>query len=184
MLTAYLLTTYYSLMILPITKLPAPVLRAPVADINFPLKKDVRRLLTDMLDTVKKARGIGLAATQVSKSLNVAIIYLVEMDDRLDRQPIPAFPIINPKITSASSETLTIEEGCLSMPGVFGPVKRPKKVTVEFFDMAGKKHQITDDGWIARVCQHEIDHLHNVLIIDKMQKVTQGAELLKNYSEG
>jgi peptide deformylase len=67
------------------------------------------------------------------------------------------------------------------MPGVFGMVKRPKKITVEFYDLEGKKHELTDDGWIARVIQHEVDHLHNTLIIDKLKNITQGKELLKKY---
>ena len=89
--------------------------------------------------------------------------------------------IINPKIVKASKEKAIIEEGCLSMPGVFGPVERPKKITVEFQDLEGNPQTIEDDGWIARVCQHEIDHLNQTLIVDKLQKVTQGQELLRKY---
>jgi peptide deformylase len=163
-------------MILPITKLPSKILRAPVAEVTFPLNKIIRRLLSDMLQTVKKADGIGLAATQVSKSFNLAIIYLEESG-------VPAFPLFNPKIISSSKETIAIEEGCLSMPGVFGMVTRPKKITVEAQDLNGGIIKLTDDGWIARVMQHEIDHLNNILIIDKFDKITRGKELLTTYQE-
>src|SRR4051812_35918895 len=104
-------------MILPIAKLPAKILRRPVEDVKFPLNKSVKRLIKDMLDTVKHAPGVGLAAPQVSKNLNLAIIYL-------DHAGIPPFAIINPKIITPSKETTALEEGCLSMPGVFGEVKR------------------------------------------------------------
>ena len=161
-------------MILPISKLPAKVLRTPTHDIEFPLKKAMLRLLQDMLGTVRKANGIGLAAPQIGKSFNFALIYLEEMG-------IPPFAIINPKILKKSKEMTLIEEGCLSIPGVYGFVKRPKKITVEFMDLEGKKHVITDDGWLARVIQHEIDHLHSTLIMDKLEKITQGEGLLKQF---
>lgn len=163
-------------MVIPIAHLPAKILRKPVTDVSFPLSKDTKRLLKDMLATVKKADGIGLAAPQVSKDLNFAIIFLEEMG-------VPPFAIFNPKITKSSKEEVAIEEGCLSMPGVFGMIARPKKITVEFQDFEGTKHSITYDGWLARVIQHEIDHLDNILIIDKFKNITRGQELLKKYQD-
>lgn len=162
-------------MILPIAKLPAKILRTPVEDLKFPLKKDVVRLIKNMLDTVISAQGVGLAAPQISKNLNMALIYLDEVD-------IPPFPIINPKITHYSKETTEMEEGCLSMPGVFGVVRRPKKITMEAYDINGEKFTITDDTFLARVLQHEIDHLHNTLIFDKLEKITKGDDILPNYA--
>jgi peptide deformylase len=131
-------------MVLPITKLPVQILRTETATVPFPLTKDIKRLLNDMLATVKKADGIGLAAPQVGSNLNLALIYLEHMG-------IPPFAIFNPKITHRSKNEVEIEEGCLSMPGVFGMVSRPKKITVEFQDFEGQTHTITDDGWLARV---------------------------------
>lgn len=163
-------------MILPITKLPAKVLRTPVEDISFPLKKHTQRLITNMVATVKKAHGIGLAAPQVGKNLNMAIIYLEEAG-------LPAFPIFNPKIVKSSKETVPMEEGCLSIPGMFGIVSRPKKITLEAKDSDGEKIILTDDGLLARVIQHELDHLNNVLIIDKWEKITFGEELLHKYMQ-
>lgn len=163
-------------MLLKIAKLPSRVLRQPNPDLSFPLNKIQIRLIANMLETVKKVDGIGLAAPQVSVNLNLAIIYL-------EHAGVPAFAIINPKILHASSEQVIIEEGCLSIPGIFGEVKRPKKITVEFYDLEGKKHQLTDNGWIARVIQHEVDHLNKILILDKFLKITQGSELLEKYSE-
>lgn len=169
---------------LPIAKLPAQVLRRPVEEITFPLNKEVKRLMNDMLDTVKHANGVGLAATQISRSLNMALIYLSEIENRRESEKnLPPFIIINPKIIESSGETTVMEEGCLSMPGVYGEVERPKKITVEFYDTAGKKHTLTDDTFLARVLQHEIDHLNNILIIDKLGKVSQGEELLNKYQD-
>ncbi len=163
-------------MVLPITKLPAKILRKPTRQVSFPITKDIKRLFNDMLATVKKADGIGLAAPQISRDLNLALIYLADMD-------IPPFPIINPVITESGKELVEIEEGCLSLPGVFGMVSRPKKITVTFQDYEGKPVTITDDGWLARVIQHEIDHLHGTLIIDKFKSITRGKELLDQYKE-
>lgn len=168
-------------MILPIAKLPAQVLRNKVSDLSFPLKKDMLRLLGNMLDTVKAADGVGLAAPQISQSLNLALIYLDH--DQLEDVRIPAFPIINPKITQYSKETTVMEEGCLSLPGVFGEVRRPKKITMEAYDVTGEKFIITDDTFLARVLQHEIDHLNNILIADKFEKITKGEELMPKFAE-
>ena len=163
-------------MILPLSKLPARVLRTPVEDLTFPLKKDHARLIKNMLDTVISANGVGLACPQVGKSLNMALIYLDEVG-------VPPFPIINPKITHRSRETEVMDEGCLSIPGVFGTVRRPKKITMEAYDINGEKFTITDDTFLARVLQHEIDHLNNILIRDKFEKITAGEELLPNFAE-
>ncbi len=163
-------------MILPLAKLPARILRTPVNNLSFPLKKDELRLIKNMVDTVRNADGVGLAAPQISQSLNLAIIFLEHVD-------LPAFPIINPKITKYSKQTTVMEEGCLSMPGVFGEIRRPKKITVEAYNMNGEKFTITDDTFLARVLQHEIDHLNNVLIADKFEKITKGEELMVKYRE-
>ena len=163
-------------MILPIAKLPAKILREPVKDLEFPLKKDTLRLIKNMLDTVISANGVGLAAPQISRNLNIALIYLEDAG-------IPPFPIINPKIIQRSQETEESEEGCLSIPGVFGIVNRPKKITKEAYDINGDKFSITDDTFLARVLQHEIDHLNNTLIYDKLEKITTGADLFETFAE-
>ena len=163
-------------MILKITYLPSKILRDSNLSVAFPLDKTTQRLISNMLETVKKVDGIGLAAPQVSVNLKLALIYL-------EHAGVPPFAIINPRIIKSSRRSVVIEEGCLSLPGVFGEVRRPKKITVEFKDLQGKKHKLTDDGWVARVIQHEIDHLNQTLIIDKFEKITKGEEFLKKYSE-
>ena len=159
-------------MILPIRKYPDPVLRAKTEPVVFPLDKEMQKLTKDMIDTVRNADGIGLAAPQVGKSYKVIII-------NLQKSGIPLFPLYNAKITSRGFKKLAIEEGCLSIPGVFGLVKRPKKVTIEAQNAKGEKVKISDEGWISRVAQHEIDHINGKLIIDVIKKYTKGAEIVE-----
>ncbi len=159
-------------MILPILTHPNKILRQPTEPVAFPLSPEMQKLTRDMIDTVKKADGIGLAAPQVGRSVKLVII-------NLEKSGLPLFPLYNPKITSRGFRKMEIEEGCLSIPGVFGMVKRPKKVTIEAQNARGEKISITDEGWISRVAQHEIDHINGVLIIDLIKKYTQGEDLVR-----
>jgi len=127
-----------------------------------------------MVDTVKKADGIGLAAPQVGKSVKLIVI-------NLEKNGIPLFPMYNPRIVSRSFKKLEIEEGCLSLPGIYGLVKRPKGVIIEAENSEGKTIRIADEGWVARVAQHEIDHINGKLIIDLIKKYSQGEELTKRW---
>jgi peptide deformylase len=163
-------------MILPILTYPNKVLREPTQPVTFPLTKEIKKLTEDMIDTVRKADGIGLAAPQVGKSVKLVII-------NLEKNGIPLIALYNPKIVAKSFAKSEIEEGCLSIPNVFGMVKRPKKVTVEAQTAEGKTVQFSDDGWIARVAQHEIDHTNGRLIIDLIKKYTQGAEIVKEWKK-
>jgi len=139
------------------------ILRAKNSELTFPLSTKVRELIEDMKLTVKKAPGIGLAAPQVGSNLMLAIIHLEEFG-------IKSFALINPKIVSKSIRKTPMEEGCLSIPGVFGMVKRPAKVEVAGFTEQGKAVRIKADKLLAKVLQHEIDHLNAILIADKFVK--------------
>jgi peptide deformylase len=163
-------------MILPIVTYPNKVLREPTDTVVFPLSKEIIKLTKDMIETVKKADGIGLAAPQVGRSVKLVII-------NLEKSGIPTFALYNPKVISKSFKKMEIEEGCLSLPGVFGMVKRPKKVTIEAQNAEGKTVKFTDDGWVSRVAQHEIDHINGVLIIDLIKKYTKGEEIVKDWEK-
>ena len=163
-------------MVLPIVTYPNKVLREPTQPVTFPLSKDIKKLTLDMIDTVKKADGIGLAAPQVGRSVKLVII-------NLEKSGIPIFALYNPKVKSKSFKKVEIEEGCLSLPGVFGMVKRPKKVTIEAQNAEGKVVKFTDDGWVSRVAQHEIDHTNGILIIDLVKKYMQGEEIVKGWKK-
>jgi peptide deformylase len=163
-------------MILPIVTFPHPSLRKPTEPVVFPLSKEVKKLTADMLETVKAAQGIGLAAPQVNKQLKLIVINLEHLN-------IPAFPLYNARIKKKSGKKLEIEEGCLSIPGVYGNVRRPKNVIIEAQNSKGQAVEISDDGWVSRVAQHEIDHTNGILILDLIKKYTKGEEIIKKWKK-
>ncbi len=113
-----------------------------------------------LAETMVKADGLGLAAPQTNRHIRVVAV-------NIDDQPQI---FINPRIMSKSWAKNIMEEGCLSIPNVYGPVKRPKKITLHYYDRQGQAHQKKFNGLTARVIQHEIDHLDGVLFIDKLVK--------------
>lgn len=139
------------------------ILRASNAEVNFPLSKETRTLIEDMKFTVQKAPGVGLAAPQVGKNLMLAVI-------NLEQFGLEPFAIINPRIVSKSIKKDVMEEGCLSIPGKYRSVRRPAKVEVEAWREDGRKVVIKGDKFLAKVLQHEIDHLNHTLICDKWEK--------------
>ncbi len=161
-------------MILPIITYPNEILRRRTEPVVFPLSKEIKKLTRDMIDTVHKADGIGLAAPQVGKSVALIVV-------NLEKNGIKPFAMYNPKIKKRSFKKIEIEEGCLSLPGVYGLVKRPKQVTIEAQNGDGEKVVITDDGWISRIAQHEIDHINSVLIIDLIKKYTAGKDIVDSW---
>ncbi len=143
--------------ILDIRVLGDPVLRqetTPVTQVD----DELRRLIDDMFATMRAARGIGLAAPQVGRPERVAVV-----DVEGGKQPIA---LVNPEVVQSSSSTDKSEEGCLSIPDVFGDVVRPDSVVVRALDRDGKPIEVVGSGLLARCMQHEIDHLHGKLFID------------------
>ncbi|TKJ41774.1 peptide deformylase [candidate division LCP-89 bacterium B3_LCP] len=142
---------------------------APVVDFNESLKATVE----DMFDTMQQAEGIGLAAPQVGISQAFLIVGLPhEDDDDIDR-----LFFANPKILETDGES-HFEEGCLSVPGITEDVVRPQWIKLECQDIDGKIHTLEDDGLLARVLQHEIDHINGILFIDRLSPARKS--LLKN----
>ncbi|MEO8065689.1 MAG: peptide deformylase [Candidatus Doudnabacteria bacterium] len=151
---------------LKIVTIPDPILTRKteaVKDFNPALNK----LVTDMIQACKTANGIGLAAPQIGKSIRLCII-------DLDHLGLAPFALVNPQIKKRSWKKIEMEEGCLSIPGIFGIVKRPAKISVEAQNLDGKKHTFVADGLVARVIQHEVDHLDGILFTSKMSKQTLG----------
>ncbi len=128
----------------------------PVKDINGQLVK----LAQDMVETMHKAPGLGLAAPQVGESLR-----LITVDLSVGEKPSELIIMINPQIVEQEGEVID-EEGCLSIPGIFEKVKRPKRVLVKGYDLEGKEREIEAEDLLARVFCHEIDHLEGRLFID------------------
>lgn len=137
----------------------------------------VRELIENMRETMRDARGVGLAAPQVGFSLQVAVIEdrreyqrnatPQQLADR-ERRPVPFHVIINPKLTWLEGETLEFFEGCLSLDGYSAIVPRARRVRVDCLDETGAPRTIEVSGWYARILQHEIDHLHGWLYVDRM----------------
>lgn len=125
--------------------------------------KRIRKLLDDMVKTMYNADGIGLAAPQVGVSLRVIVI---DVDNEL-------IELINPVIIKSEGCELG-NEGCLSIPGVFGEVERFTEVTVTGLNRFGKNVSVTGTGLLARALQHEIDHLNGILFIEKAQTIHKG----------
>jgi len=126
----------------------------------------LERLVDDMLDTMRDEPGIGLAANQIGVLQRVIVVELPH--DEEDPQSGRTYAVVNPKIARASREQEEMEEACLSVPGLIGDVWRSLEVTVKGQDVKGKKIRIKARDFLARVFQHEIDHLDGVLFIDRV----------------
>lgn len=145
--------------ILKIITQPNPILRKKSKEISLKeIKADgLAKLVSSMEKTMLKTDGAGLAAPQIGKNIRLAVI---------NSKDGPVC-LINPKIIKKSWAKELGQEGCLSIPGIFGQVKRHKKITLIYCDQTGKKMKQSAQGLMARVMQHEIDHLDGILFIDK-----------------
>lgn len=131
------------------------------------ITEKILELGQDMLDTMYKYDGIGLAASQVG-ILKRVIVYDIKYFEE-DEKPEPHI-LINPVITSRSKTMIEVEEGCLSFPDVYEKVLRHEKVTVEYMDTKGKKRKINAKDIEAVVLQHEIDHLDGIVFLDRVEE--------------
>lgn len=148
--------------LLPILIAPHATLKKPARAVGPADSDRVRALIPQMLATMYRAPGIGLAAPQVGESLRLAVVDLMT-----DSQRHPMV-LINPEVVGASDELAVREEGCLSLPGQYADVTRPARVRVRFLDAAGARQEIEADGLLSACVQHEIDHLAGVLFIDHL----------------
>jgi peptide deformylase len=146
--------------IIPIRVVPDPILRQKSKRVRF-IDGSIQKLISDMIETMHSAPGVGLAASQVGVPLRVLVIGLPEQEDIV---------LINPKIVRRSGERL-VNEGCLSLPGYVGEVKRAVSVTVKGRDQNGKEIRIKADELLAQALEHEIDHLNGVLYIDQLESM-------------
>jgi peptide deformylase len=135
---------------------------------------EFQALVDDMVETLREAPGVGLAAPQVGESLRLIVVEFGDEDD--EEVPAKLYTMVNPEITRASTETLIGPEGCLSIPGIQGEVERAATVTVKGLNRRGKPMTVKAKGWMARIFQHEIDHLDGVLFVDRAQKLWQTEE--------
>lgn len=133
---------------------------------------DVQRLIDDMVETMRAAPGVGLAAPQVGALQRVVVMEVpVRDEEEAAEEAEPRtrlYVLVNPEITDMSAETICAEEGCLSIPGYVGEVERAAEVTVRYQNRAGRPMRLTGTGFLARVIQHEVDHLDGILYTDRL----------------
>jgi peptide deformylase len=157
--------------ILKAARIGNPVVRAPAApvpdaEIGSP---ETRRLIEDMVETMREYDGVGIAAVQVHVPKRIAVLEVAGPHPRYpDAPPVPLQVLVNPEILEYGSETEEDWEGCLSVPGLRGKVPRAKEVRVRAFDADGNRKEFTASGFHARIVQHECDHLDGRVYLDRM----------------
>jgi peptide deformylase len=169
-------------MVLDVVNYGHPVLREKGARIGE-ITPEIDTLIEDMFETMDDYNGIGLAAQQVAKALQLTVIDISGVEDRpstlkidgTEADPTSIMPLvlINPKLT-LGEEQESGPEGCLSFPEIYSDVERPNSVTVKALDRNGDPLEFTAGGLLSRCIQHEVDHLNGVLFIDRMTKSTRG----------
>jgi len=151
-----------------------PILRKKARRVTDFNDQKLQTLIDNMIETMLDAPGVGLAAPQVAVSKRVIVVHLPDDEESREEYGEDAgvlYVVINPEIVKASREMIDGTEACLSIPGYFGTVNRHEAITVKGFDREGKAIRIKSKEWLARVFQHEIDHLDGILFIDHASNV-------------
>lgn len=156
-----------------IVNLPDPVLRRKAHKVTD-FDKDFEQLVTDMIETLRAAPGVGLAAPQVGVSQRVIVIEYGDEED--EEAPKKLYVLANPEIVSASEQVVKGVEACLSVPGLVGEVERYYGVTVKGMNRKGKPVKVKAQGWLARIFQHEMDHLDGIVYTDRATEVWKPKE--------
>jgi peptide deformylase len=167
-----------------IVTLPEPVLRRKAHAVSK-FDKNLQSLIDDMVETMREAPGVGLAAPQIGLSERLIVVEYTERAEDEDKEDAPkkVWAIANPEIVKASEETLLGVEGCLSIPNLVGEVERHAMVLVRGLNRHGKPMKVKAEGWLARIFQHEIDHLNGVLFTDRAMRVWQPPEEVETEQE-
>ena len=143
-----------------------PILKTRAREIDK-ITDEIRRLSQDMFETMRaEGDGVGLAANQVGVGLR---LFVVEIAGK--NSPSRRYTLVNPKIVAIGKETESQDEGCLSFPGIFGPGERKREVEIQGLDLKGKNVTLRGEGLLARVFQHELDHLDGVVFVERMTMV-------------
>lgn len=148
--------------VLPITVYGDKILRKKAKTVTEVDLKTIE-LIKNMFDTMRNASGIGLAANQVGSEKSIFVIDISGVEEYEDTKPIA---LINPKIIKRSENKVVMEEGCLSIPDIRDEVRRPESITIVYHDTDLQEHTLEADGLLARVMQHEYDHLQGILFTD------------------
>jgi peptide deformylase len=162
--------------VLDIISVPDPILRRKTHKVTD-FGKDYQTLVTNMIETMRKAPGVGLAAPQVAESLRLVVIeYADDEKDGKEAAPKKLYVLANPEFIEKSEEMVLGVEACLSVPDLVGEVDRHEWVVVKGLNRHGKPIKVKAEGWLARIFQHEIDHLDGILYTDRTEKVWKPRE--------
>lgn len=154
--------------VMRITQLGEPILRRSLKPVKDPAGATTLKLALDMVATMKKAQGVGIAANQVNIDQRIFIV-APEPSARYPKSPaMPPLAIINPVLVSHSKSTVTDWEGCLSIPGIRGRVPRYSSVVIEFSTLSGERVRAKLSGFVARIFQHENDHINGFCYLDRV----------------
>jgi peptide deformylase len=156
-----------------IITLPNPILRRKAHKLEK-FDNGTKKLIDDMIDTMRDEPGVGLAAPQVAVSSRLIVVEWGQDDD--ENAPKKLYVIANPEITETSSTMVSDIEGCLSIPGLVGEVERYDSVLVKGLNRKGQTTKINAQGWLARILQHEIDHLNGIVFPDRATSLWQPRE--------
>jgi len=164
--------------VLEVAKLGNPVLReraepVDLEELTASGENQLQIFIDDLIDTMRVEDGVGIAAPQVSRSIQLLIVECADNDRYPNQENIPITVFVNPVITRFSEATVSFWEGCLSLPDLRGLVPRSREVTVEAWSRDGKKMVVEAHGFFAVVLQHEIDHLQGKVFLDRMTDLTQ-----------
>jgi peptide deformylase len=155
--------------VLHITQLGEPVLRRRLRKVGQPTSDVVKKLTANMLATMRKAQGVGIAANQVGVDQRIFIV-APEPSARYPQAPEqPPIVMINPVLRRHSKATIADWEGCLSIPGIRAKVPRYKTVEIEFMQLDGKRYRARLKDFVARIFQHEFDHINGLVYLDRVQ---------------
>lgn len=154
-------------MILPVYVYGQPVLRKVAEDIA-PDYPNLKELIANMFETMDNADGVGLAAPQIGLPIRVVTVNLDALSEDLPEYKDFRKAYINAHILDVAGETVSMEEGCLSLPGIHESVKRGEKIRVKYLDENQEEHDEIVEGYLARVMQHEFDHLDGKMFIDHL----------------
>jgi len=160
-----------------IITVPEPVLRRKAHKVTD-FGADLQVLVDDMIETMRQAPGVGLAATQVNVSQRLIVVEFGDEDD--EQAPAKLYAIVNPEIVRPSQEKEKGNEACLSVPGFLGEVERISSLTIKGQNRHGQPIRIKAKGWLARIFQHEIDHLDGILFTDRalwVRKIEEGEDV-------
>lgn len=155
-----------------ITTLPNPVLRRKARKVTD-FGSELQTLIDDMIETMRIAPGVGLAAPQVDVPLRVIVVEYNDNEtaEEDDEAPPKLYAVVNPEITRFSQETEVATEGCLSIPGYAGDVERALSVTIKGQNRHGQAIKLKAQNWLARIFQHELDHLDGILFVDRAVRI-------------